>query len=303
MPDSNPHISVLKNEVASNFSELPSGTLIDCTVGFGGHTEAILSINKNLKAICIDKDINALDFSKNRLSNRTARFIQGGFGEVIKELADEPIAGVIADLGVSSLQLDDRTRGFGFESEHLDMRMSGDSRLTAHEVVNSYSLEALERIFKEYGEIKEYKKAARLILEERKRKRFESAKELSALFEKNFRREKIHPATLAFQAIRIEVNNELGELESLLKTIGEICPKGAVVAIISFHSLEDRIVKSFFKSWENSCICPPEALKCACGNNHQKGKSLTKKPIEAAPAEVKNNPRSRSAKLRVFRFE
>lgn len=198
------------------------------------------------------------------------------------------------------MQLDKKERGFAFDSDVLDMRMNPLQELSAYEVINDYSKEALEEIFREYGEIHEYKKLASIICEARAKEPIKSAKELSKLAEKIGGKKTIHPSTLLFQAIRIEVNNELGVLNALLESIKNAKLQECRVAIISFHSLEDRIVKQTFKFWSQNCICPPEVMRCLCGNNHSMGKLLTKKPIEASHKELKKNPRSRSAKLRVF---
>ncbi|MEA1915543.1 MAG: 16S rRNA (cytosine(1402)-N(4))-methyltransferase RsmH, partial [Campylobacterota bacterium] len=224
----------------------------------------------------------------------------GNFEHVIEKFSTYPIRGILADIGVSSLQLDEQTRGFGFNSDVLDMRMDQDSDLSARDVVNNYSQVDLEKILKEYGEVKEYKKVASLIVSNRP---FNSAKELSALLERKMYKAKLHPATLPFQAIRIEVNDELGVLKRLFESIEKADLHDCTVAIISFHSLEDRIVKNYFKKWTQKCICPSGVYRCECGNNHQKGKNLTKKPIVPSAAEIKRNPRSRSSKLRIFKFD
>jgi 16S rRNA (cytosine1402-N4)-methyltransferase len=198
------------------------------------------------------------------------------------------------------LQLDEKARGFGFESESLDMRMDPGRDFSAMDVVNSYSQNELERILFEYGEIRNAKKLSAEIIAARP---LHSAKELSAVVRPFAPKgKKIHPATLVFQAIRIEVNNELGELEALLDAIEEAGLKKARVAIICFHSLEDRIVKQRFKKWSMSCICDPHAMRCTCGNNHALGRLVMRKPYEAKADEVKQNSRSRSAKMRVFEF-
>ena len=180
------------------------------------------------------------------------------------------------------------------------MRMDQNSSLSAYDVVNRYSKSELEDIFRDYGEIREYKKIAKLICDARERSPIRSAKELASLISKNIPKRKIHPATLVFQAIRIEVNDELGELGRLLESIKNSGIDKCKVAIISFHSLEDRIVKRTFRDWARSCICPPELMRCECGNSHALGKVLTKKPITPRAEEIKENPRSRSSKMRVF---
>lgn len=228
------------------------------------------------------------------------RFLHGAFGEVLPTIPLEDVRGIVADLGISSWQVDSKPRGFSFRSETLDMRMDVRQPLTAKTVINDYTPLELERIFKDYGEFREYKKAAALITEARKQKRFESGIELAELFSRHFSRYKTHPATQIFQAIRMEVNGELKELESLLLVAGQLTE--GYLSVISFHSLEDRLVKNACKSWEKSCICPPEVMRCECGNNHRKGRTLTKKPILPAPDEIAANSRSRSAKLRIFQF-
>ncbi|HEY9203668.1 MAG TPA: 16S rRNA (cytosine(1402)-N(4))-methyltransferase RsmH [Sulfurimonas sp.] len=299
-----PHVPVLYTQVLDTFSDIEEGVIIDCTMGYGGHSSMILEANPNIKLIAIDQDQTAIDFSTKRLEPYRDRveIKKGRFSSVIKEILKEydikEIKGILADIGVSSLQLDQKERGFSFASENLDMRMDKDAPLSAAEVVNEYSQTDLERILLEYGELRNYKKIASFIVSNRP---FSSAQELSeAVTHLMPKGKKIHPATLLMQAIRIEVNNELGELSSLLDTIEEARFPNAKIAIISFHSLEDRIVKNRFSKWSKSCICPPEAMRCTCGNNHSYGRVLTKKPITAEDDELKANPRSRSAKLRVF---
>jgi len=301
-----PHIPVLYREVQEVFKDIEEGIVIDCTMGYAGHSSLILEANKNIKLIGIDQDQTAIDFStkrlepfKGRVEIKKGRFSQMA-EEIFSEHPPERIGGLLADIGVSSLQLDEKTRGFGFESDTLDMRMDPSSDLSAAEVVNTYSENDLQKILFEYGEIRNYKHIASEIVKARP---LHSAKELSDVVRPYAPRgKKIHPATLVFQAIRIEVNDELGELEGLLDSIEKAGLTRAKVAIISFHSLEDRIVKQRFKKWSLSCICPSEAMRCTCGNNHALGKMVKRKPYEAKADEVKANSRSRSAKMRVFEF-
>lgn len=303
--DKSPHIPVLLSEVLANISDIKSGYFLDATTGFAGHSYEILE-QTPLKLLCNDKDIEALEFSKNRLSSFKDRvtFINSSFSKIKDELIKYDIKGVLADIGVSSYQLDNQDRGFGFESDELDMRMDKNSTLDAKYVVNNYSKEDLETIFKDYGEVRDYKKIANIICYSRKDKEIQSAKELAELIAKHTRRfTKLNPATLVFQAIRIEVNQELEELKSLLENLGNANIAGLKVLIISFHSLEDRIIKQTFKKWTKTCICPQEIMRCECGNNHQKGKIINKKPITASKEEIKQNPRARSAKLRIFEFK
>ncbi|MFV7791282.1 16S rRNA (cytosine(1402)-N(4))-methyltransferase RsmH [Aliarcobacter lanthieri] len=296
-----PHIPVLYDEVLDSFKDIKSGYIIDCTTGFAGHSNGLLKQNNNIRLICNDQDDEALAFSTNRLKEFKNRvvFNKGNFENVIEKFKDYSIKGILADIGVSSLQLDKEERGFGFNSQTLDMRMDQTKSLDAATVINSYSQHELEKIFKEYGEVREYKKVASLIVENRP---FYTSKELAEFFYKKLPKGKIHPATLIFQAVRIEVNDELGVLDRLFKSLEEAKLKDCIVSIISFHSLEDRIVKNYFKKWSQSCICPPNVFRCECGNNHALGKIITKKPIIASDFEIKQNPRSRSSKLRIFKF-
>jgi 16S rRNA (cytosine1402-N4)-methyltransferase len=302
-----PHIPVLYREVLEAFNDIESGIIIDCTMGYGGHSSMILEANPNIKLIAIDQDQTAIDFSTKRLQEYGDRVSirKGRFSNIIKEILKEvepsEIKGILADIGVSSLQLDQKERGFSYESETLDMRMDKNSPLSAINVVNEYSTEELEHILLEYGELRNYKKIASEIVKNRP---FTSAKELSEKLKKHMPHgKKIHPATLLMQAIRIEVNDELGELKSLLQSIENARLPEAKIAIISFHSLEDRIVKQAFSKFSKSCICPSEAFRCECGNNHKLGKIITRKPIMAQSDELKENARSRSAKMRIFEMD
>ena len=302
-----PHIPVLYREVVELFQDLESGVVIDCTMGYGGHSSMILEANPNIKLIAIDQDETAIEFSTKRLEPYKERveIKKGRFSQVIKEILQEyqahEIKGVLADIGVSSLQLDQKDRGFSYESDTLDMRMDKEAPLSARDVVNTYAQSELEEILLEYGELRNYKKIAACIVQNRP---FSSAKELSDITKHLMPHgKKIHPATLLMQAIRIEVNDELGELKSLLQSLEDAKLSDALIAIISFHSLEDRIVKQTFSRWSKSCICPWDVMRCSCGNNHKKGKIITKKPITAQADELKENARSRSAKLRVFQMD
>jgi 16S rRNA (cytosine1402-N4)-methyltransferase len=302
-----PHIPVLYNEVVDTFKDIESGIVIDCTLGYGGHSSLILEANPNIRVIGIDQDQTAIEFSRKRLLpyGKRVEIRKGRFSNVIKDILREidvnEIKGVLADIGVSSLQLDQKERGFSYESETLDMRMDSDATVSASSVVNGYSKEELEKILLEYGELRNFKKIAAEIVKNRP---FTSARELSDKLKPFMPRgKKIHPATLLMQAIRIEVNDELGELKGLLKSLEDARLPKAKIAIISFHSLEDRIVKKLFSKWSKSCICPPEAFRCSCGNNHQLGKIITKKPIMASDEELKENARSRSAKMRIFQMD
>jgi len=300
-----PHIPVLLDEVLESFKDVEEGYFVDCTLGYAGHSSEILKKYTKLKHIGIDRDDEALVFSKNRLApfKERSTLYKGTFASVFPTLQESPIRAVLADFGVSSLQLDKKERGFSFHSDSLDMRMDSHASLSAYEVVNEYSKEKLEYIFDAYGEVRLYKKLALAILEARSIASIKSAKELSEIAKKVIPSgAKIHPATLMFQAIRIEVNNELGEIEGLLDALEKKHTKGEVVSLISFHSLEDRLVKNRFKRWGQNCLCDAQALRCTCSRDNALGKAFSSKPRRASQAELKINARSRSAKLRSFRF-
>ena len=305
-----PHIPVLLSEVLDGFSNIKEGYFVDCTLGYAGHSEAMLKTYNQIKHIGIDRDDEALAFSKERLipfSDRST-FYKGTFANTLPIIKETPITGLLADFGVSSLQLDKMDRGFSFASETLDMRMDSTAELSAFEVVNEYAQDKLEYILNHYGEVRSYKRVASAIVEARNNESIDSGKQLSDIISKVVPRGgKIHPATLSFQGIRIEVNNELGEIEGLLDVleekfrVGEL--KGTIVSLITFHSLGDRLVKNRYKKWSTACICDPHAMRCTCGKNHQLGKMLVRKPITATKDELKINARSRSAKLRTFIFK
>jgi 16S rRNA (cytosine1402-N4)-methyltransferase len=275
-------------------------------MGYGGHTSLLLDASSARTLIGIDQDPTAIEFSTKRLQPYGERIEirQGRFSAVIQDILaekDTQICGVLADIGVSSLQLDIRERGFSYESDCLDMRMDPHSLLSAYEVVNEYSQTDLERILRDYGEVTNARVVAETIV---KRRPFESAKELSnAIFHLMPKGKKIHPSTLVMQGIRIEVNDELGELTRVLDAIENSSLQRLRVGIITFHSLEDRIVKQRFAQWAKNCICPDDAMRCTCGNNHSIGKVVTKKPLSAQEDELRANSRSRSAKLRIFQID
>lgn len=300
-----PHIPVLLHEVLESFNGVDVGYFVDCTLGYAGHSSEILKHYPTLKHIGIDRDEEALDFSAKRLApfSTRSKLYKGTFATLLPTLEEEPIVALLADFGVSSLQLDKKSRGFSFTSENLDMRMDTNASLSAYEVVNDYTQEKLEYIFDVYGEIRLFKQLAAYIVETRIKAPIASAVVLSDIAKKVlYGGGKIHPATLMFQAIRIEVNNELGEIEGLLDALEVKHTKAQVVSLITFHSLEDRLVKSRFKRWETACICDSQAMRCTCGKKHAIGKTLSRKPIVASSKEIASNPRSRSAKLRSFRF-
>lgn len=298
------HKSVLIDEVADIFRGI-SGLFIDATLGLGGHSERILEENPSVSVIGIDKDRISLDFAKKRLSRFEGRFsaMQGSFAKNIEIVLQKHkhISGILADLGISSPQVDNLERGFSIKSPVLDMRMDLDSTLDAKYILNHYSKDELSRIFRAFGEIKGSEKIASLITQSRKDKSIESGEDLCKIVESHTKMKSgIHPATLIFQAIRIEVNNELGEVRDFLANISHL--NGTKIAIISFHSLEDRIVKRAFRDWSLDCICNSSVMKCECGGHHKRGEILTKKPITPSENEILQNNRSRSAKMRCFKF-
>ncbi len=308
MNEKSPHVPVLLNEVLHCFERMKAdGVFIDCTLGYGGHSRAILESFPGVRVIGIDQDPEAIEFSKRVLAPYGDRFeaVEGRFSQLLPRLLSEKrICGLLADFGVSSLQLDKRERGFSFLSPVLDMRMNPKAKISAYDVVNGYPIEELERIFKEYAEERAYKKAAKAIVEARSLKPIESGIELADILGRVLKkRGKTNPATPLFQAIRIEVNDELGEIERLLDILEANPPCGAVVGLITFHSLEDRLVKQRFKKWSQNCICPPGVFRCQCGNDHALGTMLSRKPLVATEEELRQNPRSRSAKLRCFWFK
>lgn len=280
------------------------GRYIDCTLGEGGHTKSLLEAsNPGGEVLGIDADHEAIEVSKNRLEEYGERFIyENSNFKNIKKIAMKskfvPCHGILFDLGVSSLQLDKESRGFSFRRKApLDMRFSINQTLTAQDVLNTFSESEISDILYQYGEERQSRKIAKLIIENRP---LSNADELSDLIKKNIRQTnyKINPSTKTFQALRIYINEELNSLSQALEQSLEILGVGGRMAVISYHSLEDRIVKNFFKKESKYCICPPNIPKCDCGH-FPKLKIITKKPVSPSQSEIEANKRSRSAKLRV----
>lgn len=302
------HVSVLLTETVDGLDIKPDGIYVDGTLGGGGHSEEILKRLDTGILIGIDQDENALKSASERLKAYGDRFIPvrdnfSNIKEVLKTLNIDKIDGMMMDLGVSSHQLDEADRGFSYRFDApLDMRMDQRSDLDAYKIVNTYSEDELNRIFKEYGEENWARRVALFICEQREEKPLETTLELVDLIYRaipaNARREGGHPAKRIFQAIRIEVNGELEIIKRTIEDITSVLNKNGRISIITFHSLEDRLVKQTFKALATGCICPPELPVCVC-NNKPKLKLVTRKPILPSQTELEMNSRSKSAKLRV----
>lgn len=303
------HVSVLLNECIENLNIKPDGVYVDCTMGGAGHSKEIAKkLSEDGRLICFDQDINAINVAKERLAEFGEKVIlvHSNFENIkdeIKSLGIDKIDGVLADLGVSSHQLDEASRGFSYMNDAaLDMRMDNRCENSAWDIVNNYSEESLHKIIKEYGEENWSKRIAKFIVEERKDKTIETTYDLVEIIKKAIpkkaRMNGPHPAKRTFQAIRIEVNNELGVIKNMIDDAVSIMNPTGRICIITFHSLEDRIVKNEYKYLAQDCICPPEMPFCQCDKKSEI-KIITRKPILPSEEEVNVNPRSRSAKLRV----
>ncbi|WP_129596451.1 16S rRNA (cytosine(1402)-N(4))-methyltransferase RsmH [Anaerophilus nitritogenes] len=303
------HVSVLLEECIENLNIKPNGIYVDGTLGGGGHSQKICEkLGKEGLLIGIDQDQEALCAAQNRLRGYENKklFVHDNFSNIkniLKNSNIEKIDGVLLDLGVSSYQLDEESRGFSYMHDApLDMRMDKRATFTAKEIVNDYDEKELGRIIKEYGEDKWAKRIASFIVKERASKPIETTGELVDIIKKaipaSARREGPHPAKRTFQAIRIEVNNELGILEDTVREVSEKLNQEGRICIITFHSLEDRIIKNVFKDLSTACKCPPQYPICQCGGVAIL-KRISRKPILPSDREVEENPRSRSAKLRV----
>ena len=303
------HVSVLLNETISSLNLNENSVIVDATLGYGGHSSNILERISKGYLFAFDQDSEAIRHSTNRLNAIGTNFtiIKSNFVNMKEELAKSgvnQVDGIIFDLGVSSPQLDEDERGFSYHNDaKLDMRMDREQKLSAYEVVNNYSKEDLARIFFKYGEDKFSNNIAKKIVEYREKKPIETTLELVEIIKTavpmKFRIDK-HPARQIFQAIRIEVNHELDVLSQNIEDMIDILKSDGRFCIITFHSLEDRIVKQAFRKAENPCICPPSFPVCVCGNA-PKGRMVTRKPIFPRIEEMEQNPRSKSAKLRIFR--
>lgn len=304
------HISVLLQETIDSLAIKPDGIYVDGTTGGGGHSYEICKrLGPEGRLICIDQDTEALKAAGERLEPFAGQItlVKSNYSqmkEVLKEQGIDKVDGIVLDLGVSSYQLDNGERGFSYrENAPLDMRMDQDSTVSARDIINEYSESELCRIIREYGEERFARNIARNICKKRQDKPIETTFELVDIIRGSMpakaRNAKGHPAKRTFQAIRIECNQELEVLQWALNDMVDMLKDGGRISIITFHSLEDRIVKTNFRKYENPCTCPPDFPVCVCGNK-SKGKVITRKPILPSEEECNKNTRSKSAKLRVF---
>ena len=303
------HYTVMKNEAVDALNCTDGKIYVDCTLGGGGHSELILQrISPNGKLIAFDIDQDAIDAATERLKDyKNLTIVKSSYTnikQVLKDFGIEKITGgVLFDLGASYHQLTKQERGFSFSKEApLDMRFNKEGDLTAYDVINTYSEDDLVRIFSQYGEEHFSKRIAKEIVSKRKLKKIETTTELANLIVNctPHVKSKVHPATRVFQAVRIEVNHELQNVKQTLNDILDIMEFGAIISVISFHSLEDRIVKQLFKYYSTRCHCDKTQAVCNCPPPILE--LVNKKPITASEKEIKENPPSRSAKLRVAKY-
>ena len=304
------HYSVLLQETIDELNIKPDGIYVDGTMGGGGHSYEIAKRLETGRLIGIDQDRDALRAASERLTGFSDKvtYVHSNYEAMVQELDKLGITsvdGIVLDLGVSSFQLDTPERGFSYmvEDAPLDMRMNQDSQRTASDIVNGYPEEELYRIIRDYGEDRFAKNIAKNIVKAREKKPLETAGELNRIIEasipKKLQATGGHPAKRTYQAIRIELNRELEVLEDNLNDFIDLLNDGGRICIITFHSLEDRIVKNIFKKNQDPCTCPKDFPVCVCGKK-SKGKVITRKPILPGEKELQENSRSRSAKLRVF---
>ena len=300
------HIPVLYEETLENLVTNPDGVYVDCTLGGGGHSEGILTkLSDNGSLISIDQDQEAINFAGERLAKYRDKhqIFKDNFvnlDTVIYMAGFDKVNGILMDIGVSSKQLDDPDRGFSYKyNTRLDMRMDKNNPFSAYELLNEYPEEEISRIIYEYGEERHARKIARFIVEARSEKPIETTGDLVTIIKRAIRgKSQKHPAKKTFQAIRIEVNKELEVLKNSIEKAVDSLKPGGRLAIITFHSLEDRIVKNMFREMSKDCICPPELLVCRC-EHEAKVKLITRKPIIPKNNELEFNNRAHSSKLRV----
>ena len=303
------HVPVLFNEVMEALDIKPDGIYVDGTVGGGGHSSGICQrLTEDGMLIAVDRDREALAAAENRLKEYSCRkrFVHANYSDVeaIAEAAGKKVQGILLDLGVSSYQLNNPERGFSYmQDAPLDMRMDDSDRFTAYDIVNGYSRDELTRMIREYGEERWASRIAEFIVRERAEAPIDSTGRLTEIIKAAIpakaRRTGPHPAKRTFQAIRIEVNDELGHLREAVEKLPDLLESGGRIAIITFHSLEDRIVKTEFERRLDPCTCPKDFPVCVCGKVADV-KRVTRKPIAPSEEETETNPRARSAKLRVL---
>ena len=301
------HESVLEREVIQNLNLLGGSLIVDGTLGDGGHAELLLKNTTNVRVLGIDRDMRAIERAEKRLAPFRDRItlVHGNFSDIktiLKKANVMNVDGLLLDLGVSSPQLDSPDRGFSFmRNGPLDMRMDSSQKITAADLLVELPDEELVSVIKEYGEERFSKRIVRAIRQAQKQSAIKTTLQLSNIISSVIhasRQTKIHPATRTFQALRIAVNGELEHIKKALRDSVDILQESARVMVISFHSLEDRIVKNFFKTEGKGCVCPPKIPICSCGHK-QRLKIITRKPIIPAVEEVRRNSRASSAKLRV----
>ena len=301
------HESVLEKEVIQSLNLGGDGLIVDGTLGDGGHSELVLRNTIDVRVLGIDRDIQAIERAETRLASFKDRItlVHGNFSDIkaiLKKANVVNVKGILLDLGVSSPQLDSPMRGFSFMRDGpLDMRMDSSQKITAADLLTQLSDEKLVSIIKEYGEERFSKKIVRAIRLEQKKNSIKTTLQLSNIISRVIhvsQKAKIHPATRTFQALRIAVNGELDHIKKALRDSVDILQESARIIVISFHSLEDRIVKNFFQFEEKECICPPKIPICSCGHRPRL-KIVTRKPITPEAEEVQCNSRASSAKLRV----
>lgn len=300
------HAPVMMQEAMEFLKPQAHGRYLDGTLGGGGHSEQILTLSSpDGMVLGLDWDEEAVQAARKRLEKFGDRLLvrRASFTEarqILEEIGWHKVDGILLDLGLSSHQLESPERGFSFQaSGRLDMRMDRGQSLEAYQVVNTYHVSELERILREYGEEPRARRIALAIASERRKKRIETTRELTDLVQRvvGRGRGRLHPATRTFQALRIAVNRELENLAAFLENAYELLLSKGRMVVISFHSLEDRLVKKAFRRWSQKCICPPRTLSCQCGWS-QKVALLTSRPLFPSPSETGINPRARSAKLR-----
>lgn len=305
------HVSIMLNECMDNLNIVPDGVYVDGTMGGAGHSYHIAEkLSEKGLLIAIDQDEDAIEAGKIRLREYADRIkiVKSNYShmkEIVKSSGYNGVDGILLDLGVSSYQLDTPERGFTYrdESAPLDMRMDKQMTLTAKDIVNGYTESELRRVIKDYGEDRFYAAIARQIVLAREKEPLATAGDLVKAVKKAYPAKELrkpgHPAKKTFQAIRIELNNELKVLEDNLRDMVNLLNDKGRICIITFHSLEDRIVKNIFRECENPCTCPPDFPVCVCGKKPL-GKVISRKPINPSEAELNDNPRAQSARLRVF---